>query len=185
MCSYSWNKFQVLLISQNVSWLLYARLKNGTYYGNTCGMQHPQGFCSLSQRVFIRSWSNLVNMLVGIISWPSSKTSQIPSGTPELWPLNCPKLSKIMVLLSKSWVFIWSWSNLVNMLVGIISRPSSITCQSPPGFPELWSLNCQRNWISGIYSPSWISNVFIIIEFVFCILCQFGTLAQEMVEQYK
>jgi len=31
-------------------------------------------------------------MLVGIISRPSSKTCQIPLGTPELWPLNCPKL---------------------------------------------------------------------------------------------
>ena len=30
-------------------------------------------------------------MLVGIISRPSSITSQIPPGTPELWPLNCPK----------------------------------------------------------------------------------------------
>ena len=30
-------------------------------------------------------------MLVGITSRPSSLTSQIPPGTPELWPLNCPK----------------------------------------------------------------------------------------------
>jgi len=64
---------------------LYARLK--TYYGNTFGGQvAPQG-----QRVFIRSLSNLVNMLVCIMSRPSSITSQIPPGTPELWPLNCPK----------------------------------------------------------------------------------------------
>jgi len=70
---------------------LYARLKNGTYYGNTCGGRCPKGFRSLSQRVFIRSLSNLVNMLVGIISRPSDITSQIPPGTPELWPLNCPK----------------------------------------------------------------------------------------------
>ena len=27
-----------------------------------------------------------------IMSQPSSKTSQIPPGTPELWPFNCPKL---------------------------------------------------------------------------------------------
>jgi len=56
------------------------------------GGWHPQGFLSLSQRVFIRSLLNLVNMLVGIISWPSSITSQIPPCTSELWPLNCPKL---------------------------------------------------------------------------------------------
>ena len=31
-------------------------------------------------------------MLVGIISRQSSITSQITLGTPELWPLNCPKL---------------------------------------------------------------------------------------------
>jgi len=30
-------------------------------------------------------------MLMGIISWPSSITCQIPPGTPKLWPLNCPK----------------------------------------------------------------------------------------------
>jgi len=57
------------------------------------------GFRSLSQRVFIRSLSNLVNMLVGIISRPSSLTYQIPLGSPELWPLNFPKL-----------VFPLSWS---------------------------------------------------------------------------
>jgi len=30
-------------------------------------------------------------MLVGIIVRPSSITSQIPTGSPELWPFNCPK----------------------------------------------------------------------------------------------
>ena len=49
------------------------------------------GLRSLSQRVFIQSLSNLVNMLVGIISQPSFITCQIPPGTPELWALNCPK----------------------------------------------------------------------------------------------
>ena len=56
------------------------------------GWPRPQGFRFLSQRVFIRSLSNLVNMLVGIISRPSSITSQIHPGTLELWPLNCPKV---------------------------------------------------------------------------------------------
>jgi len=55
------------------------------------GGRCPQGFRSLSQRDFIQSLSNLVNMLVGIISRPSSITCQIPPGSPELWPLNCPK----------------------------------------------------------------------------------------------
>ncbi len=38
-------------------------------------------------------------MLVGIISRPSFITSQFPPVTPELWPLNCPKL---LFPLSKS-----------------------------------------------------------------------------------
>jgi len=61
------------------------------------GWRRPQGFRYLSQRVFIRSFTNIVNMLVGIIPRPISITSQIPPGTPELWPLNCPNLSKIRV----------------------------------------------------------------------------------------
>jgi len=155
------------------------------------GRGRPCGFCSLSQRVFIRPLSNLVNMLVGIISRPSYINCQIPLGTPELWPLKWPKLG-LMLCMSKSfcpvliklsehvgrhnistkfyiqqnppmhswivalvvqnrgfhflsqWVFIWSLSNLVNMLVGIISQPSSITYQIPPGTPELWPMNCPK-----------------------------------------
>ena len=41
------------------------------------GGRRPQGVRSLSQKVFIRSLSNLVNMLVGIISI-SAITSQTP-----------------------------------------------------------------------------------------------------------
>jgi len=47
--------------------------------GGRVGRLRPQGFCSLSLRVFSRSLINLVNMLVGIISRPSSITCQIPS----------------------------------------------------------------------------------------------------------
>ena len=93
----------------------------------------------LSQRVFIRPLSNLVNMLVGIISRPSSITCQIPLGTPKLQPLNCPKLG----FPPSQKVSIRSLSNLVHMLVGI-SPPSSITCQIPPGTPELWPWNCPK-----------------------------------------
>jgi len=53
------------------------------------GWQRPQGVRSLSQRVFIQCLSNLVNMLVGIISVQSYITCQIPLWTLELWPLNC------------------------------------------------------------------------------------------------
>jgi len=41
-------------------------------------------------------------------------------------------------------VFIQSLSNLMNTLVGIISQPSSITCQIFPCIPELWHLNCPK-----------------------------------------
>jgi len=74
---------------------IYARLKMGHIMGTLgAGGRRPQGFRSLSQRVFIRSLSNLVNMLVGIISRSSSITSQIP--TRHSW---------IMALeLSKKWI---------------------------------------------------------------------------------
>jgi len=63
-----------------------------------------KGFHSLSQRVFIRSLSNLMNMLVGIISRPRSITCQIPPGTLEFWPFNCSKteIAVTASLLSKS-----------------------------------------------------------------------------------
>jgi len=50
------------------------------------------GFPPSKSKSFHPVLSNLVNMLVDIISRPSSITSQTPSGTPELWPLNCLNL---------------------------------------------------------------------------------------------
>jgi len=106
------------------------------------GGRHPQGFCSPSQRVCIRSLSNfnLMNMIVGIISRPSSITSQIPHAL-----LNCgPWIFQNKGFRSLSQrVFVLSWSKLVNMLVGI-SRPISITSQIPSCTPELWPLNCPK-----------------------------------------
>ena len=114
-------------------------------------------------------------MLVGIISRPSSITSQIPPGTPELWPLNCPKLG---FPLSKSKSLHRSLSNLVNMLVGIISWPSSIISQIPSGTPELWPLNCPKTELAVYtFQVEYLApkNVVITIEFttntsgVFCV----------------
>jgi len=53
-------------------------------------------------------------------------------------------------------VFIRPLSNLVNMLVGIISRSSSINCQIPR---DSWilPLELSKNWISGICFPK--SNI--------------------------
>ena len=70
-----------------------------------------------------------------------SITSQIPPGTPELWPFNCPKLG---FLLSKSESFHLVFIKLGEYVVGIISRPSSITSQIPTGISELWPLNCPK-----------------------------------------
>jgi len=53
------------------------------------GGRRPQGFRCISQTVFIRTLSNLVNMLVGIISWPSSITSQIPHALSGICRISC------------------------------------------------------------------------------------------------
>jgi len=104
------------------------------------GRATSTGF-SLSQRVFIRSLSNLLNMLVGIISQPSSITSQIPPGTPELWPLNCPKLG-FKLFKSKSFhpVFIkhGEYVGRHNISTKFYNQPN------PPCTPELWPLNCPK-----------------------------------------
>ena len=64
------------------------------------------------------------------------------------------------------------------MLVGIISRPSSITCQIPPGTHELWPLNCPKTELAvsalQVEYPA-LKNVVTTIEFntnttgVFCV----------------
>jgi len=64
------------------------------------------------------------------------------------------------------------------MLVGIISGPSSITCQIPQGTPELWPLNYPKTELSvsalEVEYPS-PKNVVINIEFttnilgIFCV----------------
>jgi len=124
---------------------LYARLKNGTYYGNTCGRQsavrRSHGLRSLSKRVFIRYLSNLVDMLVGIISRPSSITSQIPKCTPEVWPLKCPKLG---FPLSKSKSFRPVLIKLCECFGGHNISTKFYNQPNPPGSPESWSLNCPK-----------------------------------------
>jgi len=64
------------------------------------------------------------------------------------------------------------------MLVGIISQPSSITCQNPLGTSELWPLNCPKTELAvsalQVEYPA-PKNVNITIEFttnmtgVFCV----------------
>jgi len=104
------------------------------------GGRRPQSFRSLSQTVFIRSLSNLVNMLVGRISRPSSITSQIPTCTPELWPLNCPKLG---FPLSKSNSFCPVLIKL-GKYVGGHNISTTFYNQPNPPTPELWPLNCPK-----------------------------------------
>jgi len=105
------------------------------------GGGHPQGFCSPSQRVFITSLSNLVNMLVCIMSRPSSITSQNPPGTPELWPFNCPKLG---FLLSKSKSFCPAFIKLGEYVGGHNIMTNFYNQPNLPCTPELLPLNCPK-----------------------------------------
>jgi len=135
----------------------------------------PQGFRSLSQRLLIQSLSNEVNMSVGIISWPSSITSQIPSDTPELWPLNCSKLG-FPLFMSKS-------SHPVFIKLGEYVDGHNISTKfynlpNPPCTPEVWPFNCPKTElaVSALQvEKSAPKNVVITIEFttnttsVFCV----------------
>jgi len=88
-------------------------------------------------------------MLVGIISRPSSITSQIPPCTPELWPLNCPKLG-FTLSKSKSFhpVFIKHGENVGghNILTKFYDQPI------PPGTPDLWPLELSKIRVSVLKS---------------------------------
>jgi len=118
------------------------------------GVRRSQGFRSLSQRVFIRSSSDLVNMLVGIMSRPSSITSQIPPCTPELWPMNCPKLG---FLLSKSKSFRPVLIKLVEHVGGNNILSKFYNLPNPLRHSWIMALELSKNRISGICSPSQIS----------------------------
>jgi len=127
--NWAWNKFRIkasyLIVSDHFNSPVWktGRIMGTPAAGRWAGWRRPQGFRSQSQRVSIRSLSNVVNMLVGIIFRLSSITSQINH---TLLIMNCPKLGFTL--------FVLSWSNLVNILVGIISRPSSITSQISHAF---------------------------------------------------
>jgi len=135
---------------------------------------------SQNQRVFIWSLSNLVNMLVGITSQPSSTTCQIPQGTPELWPLNCPKLG---FPLSDSKSFYPVLIKLGEYVSGHNILTKFYNLPNPPRHSWIMALELSKNWISGICSPSWIfcsqkccHYHWIYHKYDRCILCQFGTL---------
>jgi len=73
--------------------------KNGTYYGNTCGSAST-GFPPFKSKSFHQVFVKLnVNMLVCIMAWPISLTSQIP---PQALLKMTLKWSKIKVSLFKS-----------------------------------------------------------------------------------
>jgi len=116
--------------------------------GRDSGGRRPQGFHSLSQRVFIRSSSNLVDMLVCIMSRPSSITSQIPPCSPDLWSLNCLKLGFTLskakcfypATISRGPVFIklGEYVGGHNISTKFYNQPN------PPCTPKLWPLNCPK-----------------------------------------
>jgi len=132
-------------------------------------------FCSLSQRVFIQFLSNLVNMLVGIISRPSAITCQIPLGTPELWPLNCSKLG-FPLSNSKSFrpvlIKLGEHVGRHNILTKFFNQPN------PPRHSWIMALELSKNWLAvsalQVEYPA-PKNVVITIEFtttttgVFCV----------------
>jgi len=110
--------------------------------GGRTGGRRRQAFRSLNQRVFIRSLSNLVNMLLCIMSRSSSKSSQIPKAHPEIWPLNCPKLG-FPLFKSKSFcpvlIKLAEYVGGHNILTTFYNQANPLM---PP--PELWPLNCSK-----------------------------------------
>jgi len=74
------------------------------------------------------------------MSRPSSKTSQIPPGTTELWPFNCPKLGFPLSKLSFCPVII----KLGEYVGGHNISTKFYNHPNPPGTPELWPLNCTK-----------------------------------------
>jgi len=113
----------------------------------------------LSQRVFIRPLSNLVNLLVGIISRPSSITCQIPPGTPELWPLNCSKTELAVSALKVEYILL---PKMLSLLLNL---------------PQIWRILCQfGTLVSLLYSFCEKSNVlqrFALLQLVFFSFCSF------------
>jgi len=80
-------------------------------------------------------------MLVAIISRPSSITSQIPRCTPELWPLNCPKLGFPLSKSQSCHPVVIKLSEYVgghNISTKFYNHPN------PPCTPEWWPLNCPK-----------------------------------------
>jgi len=113
-------------------------------------------------------------MFVGIISLPSSITSQIPPGTSELWPLNFPKLG---FLLSKSKSFHPIFFKLGEN-VGVHNISTKFYNQpNPPGTSKLWPLNCPKELAVSYFQVEYPApkNVVITIEFttnttgIFCV----------------
>ena len=101
-----------------------------------------KGLRSLSQRVFIRSWLKLVNMLVGIISQPSSKTSQIPHVLLNYgpWIVQNESLRSVFIRSCLCW-----WTNISTKFYNQHHPPrNSNNLLNPPGSPELWPLNCPK-----------------------------------------
>jgi len=96
--------------------------KTGCIMGTPRLGRRPQGFRYLSQR-----------------PRPSSITSQIPAGTPELWPFNC---TKIWFALSKSKSFCLVFIKLGEYVGGHNISTKFYNQPHPPCTSELWPFNC-------------------------------------------
>jgi len=129
----------------SVCTFLYARLKNGTYYGNTGGWvvrrAASTGFLLSKSKSFHSVFINLGEYVVGHNISTKFYNLQNPPGTPKLWPLNCPKL---VFPLSKSKSFCPVLFKLGNYVGGHNISTKFYNQPNPPCTPELWPLNSPK-----------------------------------------
>jgi len=93
---------------------LYACLKNGTYYENTCGRRAASTGFPLSKSKSLHQVFIKLGEYVGVHNVSTKFYNQPnPTGTLELWLLNCPKLgfppskSEFSSCLDQTWWICW------------------------------------------------------------------------------
>ena len=124
-----------------------------------------KGFRSLCQKVFIRLFSNLVNMLVGIIFWPSSITSRIPYALLNNGPWIVQNCLKLGLPLSKSKSFhpvcfkLGEYFGGHNILTKFYNQPNPFSHSSIMAF-ELSKIRMSallvKEFSFGVYRNWWI-----------------------------
>jgi len=118
---------------------LYASLKNRTYYRNTYQVA-PTGFSLFKSNSFHLVFIKLGEYVGGHKISTKFYNQPNPPRTPELWPLNCPKLG---FMLSKSKSFHPVFIKLGEYVGGYNISTKFYNLPNPPT-PELWHLNCPK-----------------------------------------